>query len=346
METTIASWGEALATSLTRALSTIMATLPNLIAFLLIVLVGWFLASLLASGLRRLLRAMQFNRLARSSGFSDFVESMGVRIGASAFLAAVAKWFVRLIALVVAFDALGLPAVSNVLERLLLWLPNLAVAIVVLVIGGLAANAVSRFVRGLAREGGFENAHVMGVFAKTAVWAFAIIVAVNELGVATTLVNALFITVIGAIGLALGLSFGLGGREAASEVIAASRARLRDAEPKLRGAAAAAEARANDADEPDLTQMGNRRQVAALETSSASAHRRQERPGHDTAADVPRNHGKPWSAEDLSTLRSLAKRGVPAADIADRLERTEDAVTSKASDEDIDLSSNQKRVEA
>ena len=72
-------------------------------------------------------------------------------------LGAIVKWFVRLIALVVAFDALGLPAVSEVLQQLLLWLPNLAVAMVALMIGGLAANALSGLVRGAAAEGGLER---------------------------------------------------------------------------------------------------------------------------------------------------------------------------------------------
>ncbi len=68
---------------------------------------------------------------------------MGVQTDPSGVMAAIAKWFVRLITLIVAFDALGLPAVSQVLHQLLLWLPNLVVALVVLVIAGLAANAIS-----------------------------------------------------------------------------------------------------------------------------------------------------------------------------------------------------------
>jgi HEAT repeat protein len=97
-----------------------------------------------------LLHAVKFNDLARRSGFANFVNQMGVKDDSAGVIASVVKWFVRLIALVVAFDTLGLPAVSNVLNQLLLWLPNLVVALVVLVIGGLAANALSRLVRGAA----------------------------------------------------------------------------------------------------------------------------------------------------------------------------------------------------
>jgi len=131
----------------------------------------------------------------------------------------VVKWFIRLIALVVAFDALGLPAVSDVLRQLLLWLPNVVVALVVLVIGGLAARGLSNLVRGAAAEGGLGNVNFLAKIASALVWAFAIVVAVNQIGIATTLVNTLFMAFVGALALGIGLAFGLGGRETAQEIL-------------------------------------------------------------------------------------------------------------------------------
>lgn len=215
----VADWGDSLRASLANALAIFFAAIPRIIAFLVIVLIGWFVASLLAKGAAALLRAVNFNDIARRSGFSDFVQSMGVRTDATEAIATVVRWFVRLIALVVAFDALGLPAVSDVLRQLLLWLPNLVVALVVLVIGGLAAGALSNLVRGATSQAGFNNPDLIATIAKGAVWAFAIVVAVNQLGIATTLTNTLFMGVIGAIALALGLSFGLGGRETAGRIV-------------------------------------------------------------------------------------------------------------------------------
>lgn len=216
---TVTDWGDSLRASLTSALAIFFAAIPRIIAFLVIVLIGWFIAGLLAKGVAALLRAINFNDVARRSGFSDFVQSMGVRTDASQAIATVVRWFVRLIALVVAFDALGLPAVSDVLRQLLLWLPNLVVALVVLVIGGLAAGALSNLVRGATTQAGFNNPDLIATIAKGAVWAFAIIVAVNQLGIATTLTNTLFMGVVGAAALALGLSFGLGGRETAARLV-------------------------------------------------------------------------------------------------------------------------------
>jgi len=211
---------EALRASLAGALGTFLSALPRIIASALVLVVGWLLASLVARGTLALLRAVRFNDLARRSGLAGFVANMGVREDASGVIAEVVKWFVRLVTLVVAFDTLGLPAVSGVLQQLVLWLPNLVVALVALVIGGLAANALSRVVRGSAAGAGLSNPDLLAAATRIAVWAFAVVVAVSQLGVATALINTLLVGVVGAVALAVGLAFGLGGRDRAAQLLA------------------------------------------------------------------------------------------------------------------------------
>jgi Conserved TM helix len=215
----VRTMGEAVRASLAGAVNTFLSALPRLLGCVAVLIIGWVLSSLLARGVAALLHAIKFNDLARRSGFADFVRNMGVRQDASWFIAGIAKWFVRLITLVVAFDLLGLPAVSGVLQQLLLWLPNLLVALVVLVIGGLAAKALARLARGATAEAGFSNPDVLAGVTKVAVWAFTIVVAVNQVGIATELINTLLIGVVGAVALASGLAFGLGGRDRAAEIL-------------------------------------------------------------------------------------------------------------------------------
>ena len=305
METRITDWGAAMMTSLASAMALFFSAIPKILGFAVIVIVGWVLASLVERGVAAILRAVRFNDLAARSGLADFVSKMGTRtdssgmiglvvkwfirlialvvafdalglpavsdvlrqlllwlpnvvvalvvlvIGglaaralsnvvrgaaseaglsdfvrkmgmntdASGMIGLVVKWFVRLIALVVAFDALGLPAVSEVLRQLLLWLPNVVVALVVLVIGGLAARALSNLVRGAVSEGGLGNPDFLAKLASVMVWAFAIVVAVNQIGIATALVNTLFMAFVGALALGVGLSFGLGGKDTAAEIV-------------------------------------------------------------------------------------------------------------------------------
>jgi hypothetical protein len=220
MQTTpVSNWGQAMMDSISMSLALFMGAIPKLLAFAVILIVGWLIAAAIAGLVAALLRGMRFNDLAQRSGFSDFVHNIGVRTDAAAFIGGIARWFVRLITLVVAFDALGLPAVSQILQQVLLWLPNVAVAVVALVIGGLLANALAGLVRGATASMELGNPEWLANIARGAVWAFAILVAINQLGVAQDLVGTLFMGVVGALALALGLAFGLGGRDTASEIV-------------------------------------------------------------------------------------------------------------------------------
>lgn len=193
--------------------------IPRLIGFVLILVIGWFIATLIGKAVAALLQAVRFNTLADRAGISSFVQKMGVKTDASSFLGEIIKWFIRLIVMVIAFDGLGLPAVSAVLTQFLLWLPNLIVALVIIVLGGLAAQALQGIVRGAASEAGFSNPELIAKIAKVAVWIFTIVIAVNQLGIAVTLINTLFMGFIGAVALALGLAFGLGGKETAAKIV-------------------------------------------------------------------------------------------------------------------------------
>lgn len=215
----VSDWSEAILTSLAGGLAMFFAAIPKILGFAVILVVGWLLSGLIARLAARLLRAVRFNELAERSGFAGFVANIGVRTDTAGFLADVAKWFMRLIVLVVAFDALGLPAVSDVLRQLLLWLPNLAVGIVVLVIGGLLANAAAGVVRGATASAGFRHPDLLANVARASVWVFAIIIAVNQIGIAQELVNTLFMGAVALVVIALGLSFGLGGRDVAGNIL-------------------------------------------------------------------------------------------------------------------------------
>jgi len=268
--------GEALRASLAGALNTFLSAIPRIIGFAVVLIVGWIISSLLARGVAALLHAVKFNDLARRSGFADFVQKTGVRNDSSGVIANIVKWFVRLIALVVAFDTLGLPAVSNVLQQLLLWLPNLIVALVVLVIGGLAANALSQLVRGSTAQAGFSNPELLASVTKVAVWGFAIVVSVNQLGIATTLINTLLIGLVGAFSIAFGLAFGLGGRDRAAQILDTMAQNAQRAAPRLERAAQAATLGVQSGTQQVST---SRRTKGSWVERSPQDRRRVDRPG-------------------------------------------------------------------
>jgi hypothetical protein len=248
MPTQVTEWSDAMFTSLAAAMALLFSAIPKILGFALIVIVGWLIASAIEKGLTALLRRLRFNELARRAGLAEFVERMGMQTDSSGMVGLVAKWFVRLVSLVMAFDTLGLPAVSEVLRELLMWLPNVVVALVVLVIGGLAARALGNVVRGATSEAGLSNSNFLSKAAVALVWAFTIVVAVNQIGIAKELVNTLFMAVVAALALGAGLAFGLGGRDTAGEIVRKWYAQAQEKSGQLKQAVDAAKEQQAEAD--------------------------------------------------------------------------------------------------
>jgi len=236
VQTVTPSFTETLMASFRDAFSMILSAIPRILGFIIVVAIGWFVSTLLARAVTGLLRAIRFDELARKSGLADFLAKMSTGTDPAGVVAGLVKWLVRIVVLLVAFDVLGLPAVSDVMRQLLLWLPNLVVAIFVLFIGGIAARALGNITRGATAESGFRNPETLANVVRTTVWAFAIVVAINQLGIATNLINTLFTGFVGALAVALGLAFGLGGRDLASRTLENWYDQAQEAKPSRRKA--------------------------------------------------------------------------------------------------------------
>jgi hypothetical protein len=215
--TPISDWGDAVFLSLSNALNAFLAAIPLVVGALLIIIIGWIIAGILARITTEVLRRVGADRLFADYGsrvYGDRTRTVQPSVVAGELV----KWLVRLVFLVAAANVLGLTQVSELLNDVLLWIPNLIVAAIILMVAPLLA----RFVRGTievgAGEMGFSNASLLGRIAEIAIVAFAVIIAINQIGIAANLVNILFIGVVAALALAFGLAFGLGGRDVASRL--------------------------------------------------------------------------------------------------------------------------------
>jgi len=188
-------------------------TLPRLLAAAIILAAGWYLGSLLAGIVARLLSRVHFAEI-------PAMRRSGPPRHPAPILALATKWVVRLLVLFVALDTLGLPAVTEVLRSVLLWLPHLAVAAAVIGVGGYLANAAAALAGGAARSAGLRNPELVSIVAQVAVWAFAVIIALHEVGVGDELVFTLFAGVVTLAALAGGLALGLGGQDIAAGLVA------------------------------------------------------------------------------------------------------------------------------
>jgi hypothetical protein len=226
---TVQDWGDAVMVSVTEALQNFLGFLPALIGAILILVLGWIISGLLAGLVERGLKMIGFERAAQSTGISGFIQRSGSSWTASAIVAEIVKWFIRLIAIQAAASVLGLEQISQIINAIVLWLPNLVVAIAIVVIGALIARFVSGLVRGSTSQMGFTNPELLASVAYYAIMVFAVIAAVDQLGIAETVVNTLFIGLVALVVLAAGLAFGLGGQQTAAQITANWYAKGREA---------------------------------------------------------------------------------------------------------------------
>jgi hypothetical protein len=219
MPVVVTNWVQAIFTALTNALNLLLEFIPKLIGFLVILLVGWIIATAVSKAITFLLRKVGFDRLSERIGLTRLEQRMGVRMDAAGILGTITYWFLFLIFLVPAADALGIPSVSAILNELVAYIPNVFVAILVLFLGALAATFVADLVRGATASANMGSPNLYANIARYAVIGFAAIIALEQLKIAPSIMNILFTAVVGASALAFGLAFGLGGQETARRLL-------------------------------------------------------------------------------------------------------------------------------
>jgi hypothetical protein len=207
-----------------------------------LLLAGFVIAKLVERGTELALRRVGFDRLMRDGGVSEALERTGTRLDPSTVIAKLIFWTVMLLVILVVANALGLTVVSGLFAELLSYIPNVFAAVIILLIGLILGEFVKDVV--LASAGAVRGGAALARAAKAAVVVLTIFMALEQLDIAADILLVTFIAAVGAVALALGLSFGLGGREVAGEVIREWYRQSRAWE------AAAAEARAARQDEP------------------------------------------------------------------------------------------------
>lgn len=214
------TWGGALRTSFDNLWLGVAGIVPNLVVALIIVILGWLVGALLGRAVWHVFKSLRIDDALRRAGFDSFLRRGGLSLDSGAFIGGLVKWFVIVVFLVAAFDVLGLVGVKVFLQQVVLtYLPRVIIAALVLLVAGVIGDVVDRVVVAAAKTADVRTAHLAGAVARWAVWIFAILVALSHLGIADTFAETLFSGVVIAISLALGLSFGLGGQEAAGRFI-------------------------------------------------------------------------------------------------------------------------------
>lgn len=223
------TWADVLSQSFQNLFYGLIAFIPNLVVAIIIFIVGWLVGVGLGRVVKQVVDALRVDHALRSTGIERVLSRAGFELSAGKFLGFLVEWFFIIVFLVAALDVLGLTTVNIFISEVVLgYLPQVIVAVLILLVAAVVAEAAERVVVGSAKAASLHAAGFIGKVTRYAIWVFAILAALAQLNVATAFVQTLFTGVVIAVSLAIGLAFGLGGQASASRYLDKLQSEIRD----------------------------------------------------------------------------------------------------------------------
>lgn len=210
---------EILLDSLETIWQSFISFLPTLLAALIVFIIGWLIAIFLGKIANRIVKTIKVDLLLAKLGFRKALAKAKLKLDSGKFFEVLVKWFFIIVFLMAAVDILGLHEVTAFLKSILFYLPNVIIAAVILLAAVIVANFMYRLVKASADAAGLDSAGTVGAIAKWAILIFGFVVALSQLGIATTLIQTIIMGLIAMLAIAGGLAFGLGGKEHASRFL-------------------------------------------------------------------------------------------------------------------------------
>ncbi len=198
---------------LQEAIGAFLAYIPQLIGAIIILVVGYFIAKAMQAVVDRLLRGIGFDRWMERGGVKQFFDRTQTDHTPASIIGVLVFWFVLIVAITMAADALGVPQVTAFLNQLLAYIPSILAAVLILFLAALLANFLSGIVRGATGSG------MLASVVYYAVIIYAVFAALTEVGIAVALTAPTFLILLGAVALAVAIAFGIGGREVARDIV-------------------------------------------------------------------------------------------------------------------------------
>ncbi len=206
----------------------VIDTLPRFLVAVVFIVFGWIFGTAVGKVVQQIVEAVKADEWLRKAGVETLVRRVGYTLNTGVFLGTLAKWFCMLIMLVAAFDILGLSQVNSYLTQVLAYIPQVVVAAIILYVASVASDILGDLVHGSSHALGSRIAHLLGTGTRVAIWVFAVIMALSQLGIAAQYMFTLFTGFVAMVAIAGGLAFGLGGKDAAADLIKEIRTEIRE----------------------------------------------------------------------------------------------------------------------
>ncbi len=216
----IQNWGGVFTESLLNLWYGFISFVPSLLGAIILFIIGWVVGGVVGKAISQVVTALKVDKLFESAGANDLMGRAGMKLNVGGFLGGVVKWFIVIVFLMASLEIMGLTQVNDFLrEAVLYYLPKVVIAALVLIIATVISDVMKKLVQASAQAANVRSAVMLGSVARYAIWTFAFIIALSELGIATAFMQILFTGLVGALAIACGLAFGLGGKDAAGRAV-------------------------------------------------------------------------------------------------------------------------------
>ncbi len=212
----VQTWVDVVSFSLQNLWQGFMLFLPTFLGALIIFFVGLVIAAGLGKIVEKLIDALKLDRLLGQLGLNKLLERADVRLHSGRFVGVLVQWFFIIVTLLAVSDILSLLAFSDFLKQVLLYVPNIVIAVLIMLAGVVMATFLAKLVRASVLAARLHAAHFLGALTKWSVLVFAFLATLSQLGVAGALVNTLIMGFVAMLAIAGGLAFGLGGKDVAA----------------------------------------------------------------------------------------------------------------------------------
>ena len=214
------TWGDVFNASLQQLWWGFMQFAPKLVIAIVFFLVGWVLGSLISKAFEQVFAVLKIDKFFESVKADEFFKKAGIKLNTGYFRGEIIKWFIIIVFLLPSLNLVGLTSISDFLSQDVLgFLPRVIIAIFILIIASVVSEGLSKTIAAGAKSMSLTSANMLGTVVKYAVWTFAFIIALGQLGIATAYMQILFTGIIGMIAIAGAIAFGLGGKDAAQRFL-------------------------------------------------------------------------------------------------------------------------------
>ncbi len=213
------NWNMVVMVPVREILARVAGFLPTLVGVMVILIVGWIIAGALKNGVVKVLKLVQLDTASERSGLGDILRRGGIRQTVSELIGGLIYWLMMLLVFMTSLNALGMTVAASLLDKVILYIPNVIAAVFILSLGIFFSSMIGTVVRTASSNAGISQAKILGQVTQIVIMIFAVVITLEQLNIASSILNLAINIIVASIGLGFAIAVGLGSKDIVGKMI-------------------------------------------------------------------------------------------------------------------------------